>query len=74
MASAHEEMNDKRYLKMGYQKIFGIPGTDGHAALEDFATYCRVFDVAIHDHDASLDFSWDAAAILSHLAVSQARA
>ena len=54
MASAHEEMNEKRYLKMGYQEIFGIPGTAAHAALEDFANYCRVFDVAIHDHDASL--------------------
>ena len=54
MASAHEEMNEKRYLKMGYQEIFGIPGTAAHAALEDLGRYCHIFDMNAHSHDEAL--------------------
>jgi len=54
MVNMHDQMNIARFKKMGYQEIFGIEGTAGHAALQDFANYCRVFDVAIHDHDAAL--------------------
>jgi hypothetical protein len=54
MPSAHEEMNEKRYLKQGYQEIFGIPGTASHAALQDFANYCHTFDMTARNHDEAL--------------------
>ena len=54
MPSFHEEMNEKRYLKMGYQEIFGIPGSAAHAALEDLGRYCHIFDVDTDTHDKTL--------------------
>ncbi len=50
----HKLMGTMRWKRQGYQDIFGVPGTAGHAALADLARYCHAFDVRATNHDDAL--------------------
>jgi hypothetical protein len=43
------------FRKRGYQVVFGVPGTAGHAAFSDLARYCCFFEGEVaKSHDETL--------------------
>lgn len=50
----HVLMGKFRFKRQGYQDIFGVPGTAGHAAIADLARYCHLFDVRARSHDEAM--------------------